>query len=583
MTVLSALNEALNRVGGRANGRLLDAAAWRYLKPYLISRLPQLLGYVVAASVQSLLTLPIFFLVRFAFDRAIPDKDIGLLIGIGAAMVAFRALNSLIGLALRAFIVRIIKQIAFDMRSDLLLRLYRLSRQYHARADASLLHARIVQDTERVDTMCNALFSGILPALLSSVVLFGFLVYLNWWLVLLSVCVLPLLWIGNAVTGRLVKRHVQAFQKAFEGFSRGTLFVLRHMDLTRLQAFEREEVDRQRNTLGVLRDTGNQMSMSYAIHNHVQRNITGLAGVILLVAGGSAVAHGSMTLGGFLAFFVAAGILNGAVDTVLGGIPNIITGNESLVILQKLMGDGQVDPYQGTKTIEFDGTIQLSGVGFDYGGQPILEDIDLEIACGDVIALIGPNGVGKTTIVHIILGLLRPNSGTLQASGHSYDDIEMPSLRRAIGVVPQYPTFFTGTVRENICYGRPDATEQDIRAALEVAQATDYVASLPLGLDTEIGDNAILTSGGEKQRLAVARALISRPKLLILDEPTNHLDVSAMTSLMAALVGLPERPGILIISHTEMVLGFAKRVYEIRDHRLHQTQAHAAAPATVTG
>lgn len=581
--ILAVVNRIANRFLARANGRLLDGDAWRYLTPYVTPRASQLTIYIVAAALQSILTLPVFFLVRYAFDRAIPDKDVGLLVAIGAAIVAFRAIHSLVGLALRAFIVRIIKAIAFDMRSDLLSRLYALSRQFHAKSDSATLHSRIVQDTERVDTMCNALFSGMLPALLSTIVLLGFLAYLNWWLVLLGMAVLPLVWAANALTGRLVKRQVKAFQKAFEGFSRGTLFVLRHMDLTRMQAYEREEVRNQRNTLGELRDSGERMSMSYAIHSHVQRNLTGLAGVILLVVGGAAVAHDTMTLGAFLAFFLAAGILNGAVDSVLGGIPNVITGNESLAVLQKFMGDGQLDPYQGTKATVFDGKISLAGVGFDYDGQPILKGIDLEIAPGEIIALSGPNGVGKTTIVHLILGFLRPTAGTIRTAGLPYDEIDMAELRRNIGVVPQHPTFFSGTVRENICYGHPDAGDDDIRAALQTAQATNFIASLPQGLETPIGDNAVMTSGGQKQRLAIARALISHPKLLILDEPTNHLDGSAMAELLAALAALPQRPGIVIVSHNESVLRIADRIHELRDGQLYQTSQPAAAPTAGLG
>ena len=564
----AALRGLAAKLFGQPGERLLDPDAWRYFGRHLKPRIPKLLGYITAAALQSALTLPVFLLVRHAFDVAIPGKDIGLLIGIGAAIVAFRALNSVIGLALRAFIVRLTKQIIFEIRADLVAKLYSLSRAYHARVDSSLLHARIVQDSERVDHLCNGLFSGILPALLTATTIALFLLYLNWWLLLLGLGILPVLWLANALTGRLVKRHVQAFQKAFEGFSRGTQFVLRHMDLTRFQGYEREELNRQRQTLDQLRETGNRMSMSYALHGHVQRNLTGIAGVILLVAGGIAVANETMTLGAFLAFFLAAGILNGAVDTVLGGIPTIITGNESLVTLNALFGNEADDPYHGSRSIDFDGSIRLSKVDFAYDGVPILRGADLAIEPGKVAVLIGPNGAGKTTIAHLILGFMRPQSGSLSASGVPYDEIDMRELRRAIGVVPQHPTFFTGSVRENICYGRPDATDEDVSAALRTAQAEHYVARLSTGLESAIGENAALTSGGEKQRLAIARALISRPRLLILDEPTNHLDRAAMAALMDALVRLPNRPGILIISHDQAVLRYADAVYELRDQRL---------------
>jgi ABC-type multidrug transport system fused ATPase/permease subunit len=145
----------------------------------------------------------------------------------------------------------------------------------------------------------------------------------------------------------------------------------------------------------------------------------------------------------------------------------------------------------------------------------------------------------------------------------------MRSLRRRIGVVPQHPGIFTGSLRENLCYGRPDASDDDLRTALAEAQATAFVASLPDGLDTQVGENGVRVSGGERQRLAIARALIGRPRLLILDEPTNHLDVPTVQAVMDAVVQRADRPAILIISHDEKALRHADVVHVLRHGQLH--------------
>ena len=569
MSVGARLGDLSRRLLRRVNGDLLDGAAWRFLGHYLRPWWPSLAGYGALAAVQSTLALPMFFLLRHAFDVAIPQKQVDLLLAIAAGIVCFRAAQSVAGLLLRRWVLRIIKQISHDVRSDLVVKLYRLSRQYHANADPAILHARIVQDSERLDGLCNTLFSSVLPSLLLSVVLIGLLLYLDWTLVLIALLLAPALWLSNALTGRRVKREVRAFQNAFEGFSRGTLFVLRHMDLTRFQACEAEELARQRAVLGTLRDTGSSMAMSYAVHGHVQRNVTGLAGVVLLVFGGLAIAHGTLTLGGFVAFFLAAGMLNGALDSLLNSLAGVVAGNESLLLLRGLMNDGPDNPYRGKRVIDFDGTVSLHHVHFAYGGQQILDEVSLLIRPGAVVALVGPNGIGKSTLVHLLLGQLRPDAGELRASGVAYDEVDMRSLRRRIGVVPQHPGIFTGSLRENLCYGRPDASDDDLRAALAEAQATAFVASLPDGLDTQVGENGVRVSGGERQRLAIARALIGRPRLLILDEPTNHLDVPTVQAVMDAVVQRADRPAILIISHDEKALRHADVVHVLRHGQLH--------------
>ncbi len=548
--------------------RLLDRPAlgffWQYYRP----RLPRLVVSTLGASLQSVLVLPVLALIRRAFDQAIPQRDVPALIRIGVAIILLRALGSAVALALRSHVLHTIKGAVTDLRRDLMTRIYGLAREYFGRADLAVLQTRIVQDSERVDQLSNTLFSGMLPALFSGLVLLVVLFALNWRLLLLAGAALPLLWVATRFSGWLVKRNVFTFQRAFEGFSRGVTFAVRQIDLTRVKAFEAEELERQQRHIGDLRTTGHRMAMSYAVHSQLQRTLMGIAGIVLLVVGGAAVARGSMTLGDFVAFYVAAGMLNGFVDTLVTGVPELLAGNESLITLRRIVAEGEPEPYQGKRAIDFDGAIALHDVWFGYGPDPVLRGVNLEIPPGANVALVGPNGAGKSTLMHLLLGFYRPQRGELRASGVPYDDVDMRLLRRSIGVVPQHPGFFAGTVLENIAYGSPEATRDEVDAATRVALADEVIASLPKGYDTEIGEGGVLLSGGEGQRLAIARALLGRPRVLILDEPTNHLDLSAIERLMHRLVEWPGRPTLVIVSHDPRVIEFANQVYRLRGGEL---------------
>ena len=323
------------------------------------------------------------------------------------------------------------------------------------------------------------------------------------------------------------------------------------------------------------------MAFSYAIMNQVQTTVTGFAGIVILIVGGGAVATGSMTIGELLSFYVAAGLLNGYANAAIRALPSIITGNESLITLRNLANTDELEPYTGTQQIPFDGAVSLAGVSFGYGGQQILDNVNLDISPHSKVAIIGPNGAGKSTILYLIMGFYRPDEGHLSAGEMPYDEIDMQRLRRSIGVVMQHPTLFGGTIVENISYGWPEISRSEVIAASKIALADEFIRELPDGYDTNVGDEGVLLSGGECQRLAIARALLQKPRLLVLDEPTNHLDREAIQRLLSNLDELEVRPAILLISHDSEVVHQADLVYELRAGELIlvTSQSDFASPA----
>jgi ATP-binding cassette, subfamily B, bacterial len=559
------MNKSRNPDPGRS---FFDRAAWRYFVQFYAGQHKRLAMSAVISAAQSLIIVPTLLLVRYVFDVAIPQKNIRLLVLIGIGIFVFRLANSAISLWIRAVNISIIKTAIFNLREDLLNRIYGFSRAVHTRLDQKTTHARIVQDTERLSNMSDALISRLIPSLFTSLALCIILLFLNWFLFLIMISIFPVIFMANRYTGKLVKEKVFSFQRAFEAFSKGMMFALRHMDLTRVQTAEEQEIRRQTGTLADLKTRTGKMAFIYAVHGNVQTILTGLSGIIILVVGGITVAIKSITIGEFISFYVAAGYLNGFVDTIAKSIADIIAGNESIVTLHDLAATKNIQPYAGKKQIPFRGFLSLESVSFRYEDQPVLKNVSLSLHPRSRVAIIGTNGAGKSTMTHLILGFYVPLAGRLYADDVPYEDVDIAYLRRQIGVVMQDSALFSGTILENIRYGSTETDRKKIMRAAKLAMADDFIRKIPEGYDAHIGEDGILLSGGERQRLALARALLRGPRLLILDEPTNHLDREAVGQFLNNLDDLDDRPAILMISHDMDVVGHVDEVYRLENGML---------------
>lgn len=307
------------------------------------------------------------------------------------------------------------------------------------------------------------------------------------------------------------------------------------------------------------------MAWLRAAYSLVQNTIVASSGVVILIVGGGAVATGFMTLGELLSFYTAVALLRAHLNTISSCIPQVIEGNESLTTLYNLLEMKDSRPYSGTKRIVFSGRITLESVCFQYKDQPVLHDINLTIHPSTTVAIVGPNGSGKTTIANLILGFYRPQKGQLCADDHPFSELDIVHLRRHIGVVTQDPIIFPGTILENITYGSTDASFQQVIRASELATAHEFIQELPQGYDTFVGESGVLLSGGQRQRIALARAFLRQPRLLILDEPTNHLDEVAVRQLMNNLKRLDNVPAALIIGHDMDITREAECVYVLQE------------------
>lgn len=539
----------------------MNRSAWQYYLQFYRGSYRVLFLSILAAISQSLIVLPIALLVRSAWDTVIPSGNWVLVALAATTILLLGFVNSGIALGAQYLTLKTTKLVIQRLREQLLIRCYALPRSYYSQADRARLHASIVQDTERLDVMSNALISLLLPSIVTSVVLAILLIWLNPLLFGSLILVAPLMVFSSQWMKQKVYARTDASHRSFERFSSGMLFVLQMLDLTKLQNAEQFEIERQKKNIQETRVTSTSMAWLQAAYASFQQGLLMVSRILMLGFGGLAVVSGVMTLGALLSFYVATSALYGSVNILLGAVPQVLAGRQSLLTLYNFSSVPDSPPYSGKKRIDLKGHIRVESVSFRYQREPLLQQVSLALQPETTVALVGPNGAGKTTLAHLILGFYRPQEGRIYADDCPYDELDTLHLRQAIAVVTQDPILFPGTIWENITYGCPEATQEQVVQASRWATAHEFIEKLAEGYDTRTGEDGVLISGGQRQRVAIARALLRKPRLLILDEPTNHLDKQAVCQLLQNLQGLAPRPAILLITHDLEIARTAQQFY----------------------
>ena len=538
---------------------MLDA-----FKPYL--RYCRGQRRLVAASaflsfVQAALLVPIALTVQAVFDRVLPERDVAGLVWRALLIPLLFAASGAVVLLNRHVTLRAVKSSVLALRVDLLKNAVSWSRERYARLDGAETHARIVQDTERVDCMASALLSQFVPGVIVSVALSTMLLWRNPALFLLLCVALPVGYVASNLVSRALKRRVRAFHDDFSAFSKGTLFVLQFSELIASSSAETVELGRQRANVETLRASSHAMALFQTAYGVIQNNVLMLVGAAVLLVGGLATIDGTLTIGGLLSFYVNLNLLNTYVRNVLGAVPTIIEGRESLIALQPFLEEEGIS-VERPSFGGFRDRLVFERVAFRHPDSTFeLRDVNFTVNRGELFGIFGPSGSGKTTLIRLLTGLYAPEAGRVLVDGVEVGAYDGASYRSRIGVLSQNPLIFPGTVRDNLTYGLGGVDEARLREICRACQINDHVARLENGYDTEVGDFGATLSGGQKQRLALARALLREPELLILDEPDNNLDTSMIAEIIRSIRVLPIT--VILISHDERLMALVDRQYRL--------------------
>jgi ATP-binding cassette subfamily B protein len=490
----------------------------------------------------------------------------------GVVVVLLAVASAALALVARRFALKSTKEAIATLRRSLLARLYAMPLSWFDDVDEGMVHATVVQDTERLDAMGAAVAAQLLPSAVIGAALTAALAVVAPMLFLVLLGALPFIAVAIRLPTAAIRRLTRSYQQVFDRFSVRVGFAVRAAMLIRSDGAQQREVDAADKETAAVAEAGRRLFWMHYASAQLSGLMTTVAGMIVLVVGAIQMANGRLTSGTLVAFYALILPLRGQLAVILTALPLVVSGSESLARLEALLPPSTSPLYDGAEAVDFRGNVEMTGVTFGYRrGRPVLLDANLRITAGEVVGLAGANGAGKSTVASLLLGLRRPQVGDVRAEGVSYERLDVDAVRRRIGLLPQNPFLFPSTVEDNIAFAT-GATRDDVRRAAELAGADELISRLPDGYDGGVGDHGKLLSGGEEQRLAIARAVVRRPALLILDEPTTHLDMTATHNLVRTLRALDWRPAVLVISHDDEVLATADRVYELVAGRLTQRQ-----------
>ncbi len=558
----------------------LSLFAVKRLAPRLRPHLPAVIAAGVCLLISTAIGLIFPLAVRYLLDAAFGEAEAHLLGTITLGLLGVFVVAGFLSFLETYWLGATGERVVTGLRNDLFSKLVRLPPGFHAEHPSGELTSRLASDCSTLQAVMGHQIAELLRQLLSLFGALALLALLHWQLMLTTLAVAPLVVLAGFALGRLLRKRssevqdrlAEAHAAADEAF--GQIEVV--------QSFVREEHEKARygKHLSAALDSALIRAVVQAALFGVLTVVAFGGMVVVLWQGGRLVVQGQITAGQLVSFLLYAFSVAASITALgsLWGSYQEAQGAARRVFDLLDRSDPIASPAapislsgHGPPPIEFD------SVSFRYGDEEpwALEGVEVNIGPGEVVALVGPSGAGKTTFASLIPRFWDATEGTVRFRGTDVRECALHDLRERVGIVPQDHPLFSGTIEENIGYGRPGADRSEIEAAARAAHVTEFLDRLPDGLDTKVGERGVRLSGGQRQRIAIARVLLKAPDVMILDEATSGLDAESEGHVEAALAAAAEGRTTVIIAHRLRTVRRADRLLVLDRGRVVEAGPHS--------
>ena len=540
-----------------------------FLRPHALALFGALLLVAAEAALQQLGPL----LTQIGIDRGVIPGDTGVLFAAALAYVGSVALSAVASWLRISFTGRLGERLMEDLRIRVFAHLQRQSLDFYTREKAGVLMTRMTSDIEALSTLFQ---EGLVNFAVQGTTLLVITVYL--WILNPLLAVVTLLVVVPATVASTLwfrgvsQRGYLAVRDRIAALLSDLQESLAGIRVITAANRRRQNVARHTNIVGDHLDANLGTARATAIYAPGSEALGLVAQAVLLAVGGALVLDDRLSIGELAAFLLFLTAFFAPIQTLVQLYNQYQQGGAAVEKLRELLATEPSVP-EADDAVDLPpilGAIELDGVDFAYGPDtaPVLHGVDLRIAPGEVIAVVGPTGAGKSTIAKLVTRYYDPSAGAVRIDGHDLRTVTLASLRRQLGVVPQEPFLFNGTIRDNIAFARPDASDDEVRAACTAVGLDDLLDRLPEGLATPVHERGSSLSAGERQLLALARAFLARPRVLVLDEATSNLDLASEGRVERALDVLLEGRTAVIIAHRLATAMRADRIAVVVDGRI---------------
>ena len=466
------------------------------------------------------------------------------------------------------FYAKAIRSVERGLRSSMVRKLQQLSITFHNEMQSGRLQSKIMRDVEQIENLSSQIFISVLSIIMNVIVAFVVVVSTSLTVFLFFLATIPVAILIRTAFRKKINTRNQSFRREMEETSVKVMEMVELIPVTRAHALEDTETQKMDRQLRSIAEEGLKLDILQSFFGSVSWASFQLFQVLCLAFTGYLAFKGLIKPGNVVMYQTYFATIVNQVSGVITLIPIIAKGLESVNSIGDIMLCGDVEDTDHKPPIgEVRGQIEFRDLcfRFPHADKPVIKNLTLTIHQGETVAFVGASGVGKSTLLNLVIGFLVPDSGQILVDGHDLSAINLKTFRRHIAVVPQTPILFTGTLRENITYGAEDIDEAYLQEVIRAANLEEVIASLPDGLDTVITEHGANLSGGQRQRVSIARAFIRNPRILILDGATSALDTVSERRIQESVDALVKDRTTLIVAHRLSTIRNADKIAVIRD------------------